>query len=158
MAGGIDESAKQILSGLDIKSPEAMCDQLLRRLSKQLQFVQGIVYIKDKKSKKFLPAATFALNDQNPEPFESGNGIVGQAVENKSLIRINDIPENYFDVSSGLGKAKPKHLLFVPVVFKNQCIALMELGSFRKPEENTEKLLQKLSEETGKILHNLTLK
>jgi len=151
----VDESVKQILSDLDVKSTKDFCDQLLRSLAKHLEFVQGILYIKEKKGRKFVPAGSFALNGKDPEPFENGDGIAGEATESKMILRINDIPEKYFEVSSGLGNARPKNLLFVPIVYRNQSIGLIEIGSFRKPEEITEKILHHVSEETGKILHNL---
>lgn len=151
----VEKSVKKILTGIDPKSTAELGDQLLRNLSKELDFVQGIMYIKEQKSKKFIPSGTYALNSQEPEPFIIGDGIAGEAAEGKTMIRITDIPENYFNASSGLGDSKPKHLLFVPVVYKNQCIALIEAGSFKKPDRQTEKVLYGLSVETGKTLHKL---
>ncbi len=149
----VQESVKKILTGIDPKTKEALSNQLLKKLSKQLEFVQGIMYAKEKKSKKFSPIGIFALTGKKPEPFNLGNNIAGQAAENKTMIRINDIPEKYFDTSSGLGNAKPKHLLFIPIVYKNQSIGLIEVGSFKKPDEKTEKILTQISVEAGELLY-----
>lgn len=149
----VEASAKKILSGIDPKTKEELSDQLLRKLSKQLEFVQGIMYAKEKKSRKFSPIGTFALTGNKPESFNLGSNIAGQAAENKTMIRINDIPEKYFDTSSGLGNAKPKHLLFIPIVYKNQSIGLIEAGSFKKPDEKTEKILTQISVKAGELLY-----
>lgn len=150
----IEGKAKELMTGIDSKSAAEFSDLLLRKISKKLDFVQGIIYVRNGKNKKFSPAGTFALPGKNPESFVSGNGIAGQATESKTMIRINDIPENYFDATSGLGNSKPKHLLFIPIVYKNQSIALIEVGSFKKPDETTEKILHNISKEAGKLLHN----
>lgn len=149
----VKESVKKILAGINSKSKEELSGQLLRKLSKKLEFVQGIMYVKEKKSRKFSPTGTFALTGNKPEPFTVGKNIAGQAAENKTMIRINDIPENYFDTSSGLGNAKPKHLLFIPIVYKNQSIGLIEAGFFKKPDEKTEEILNYISVEAGELLY-----
>ena len=100
-----------------------------------------------------VPSGSFAITGQEVDPFVIGEGIAGQAAEDKKPIRINDIPENYFDVSSGLGNSKPKHLMFIPIVYKNQTIALIEAGSFEKPDEKTELVLDKISIEAGKLVY-----
>lgn len=150
----VEDTVSQLLSRLNTKTMKELCNQFLRRLSKQLAFNQGIIYIKEKRSKKFMPEVTFALTGQKPESFVNGEGILGQAAENKTVIRITDIPEKYFDSLSGLGNAKPKNLLFIPLVYKNKCIALIEAGSFKKPDAKTEKILERLSVEAGQLIHN----
>ena len=149
----VEEIANQIISGLNPKNQGELGSQLIEQVSKQLNFVQGIVYIKEKKSKKYVPSGSFAITGQEVDPFVIGEGIAGQAAEDKKPIRINDIPENYFDVSSGLGNSKPKHLMFIPIVYKNQTIALIEAGSFEKPDEKTELVLDKISIEAGKLVY-----
>ena len=152
---GIEDTVIDILSDIKAGNIREFCDQLLKKTCRQLEFVQGICYTKEKKGKKFVPAGTYALGDKDPEPFESGDGFQGEAVESKIPIRINDIPEEYFDVSTGLGNGKPRNILFVPIIYRNQSIALIEAGTFRKPEEITEKILQLIAVKSGKILHDL---
>jgi hypothetical protein len=62
---------------------------------------------------------------------------------------IHDIPESYFNISSGLGNSKPRFLLLIPVLFKEECIAVIELATFKKPDDNTGRVLNKLSTELG---------
>ncbi len=66
---------------------------------------------------------------------------------------IYDIPENYFIVSSGLGSSQPRYLILAPVVFNDEPIAVLELAAFKKPDESTTRILDKVLSEVGQKLN-----
>ena len=66
---------------------------------------------------------------------------------------LHDIPEQYFTVESGLGSSKPRFLLITPLIFENECYGVIELSAFKKPDDLTDKIMQRLSAELGPILH-----
>ena len=51
-----------------------------------------------------------------------GDNLLGQAVQEKRLLLITDIPEAYLSVRSGLGEASPSHLVIAPVLFEQEVI------------------------------------
>lgn len=59
-----------------------------------------------------------------------GEGLVGACAVEKQLIYITDIPEDYVTVISGLGDAKPKCLLLVPLKLEDELLGVVELASF----------------------------
>jgi two-component system chemotaxis sensor kinase CheA len=65
------------------------------------------------------------------------------------MMILYDIPEDYFNVVSGLGSAKPRFLLVVPVISGEACIAVLELAAFKKPDAITGRLLQKVADALG---------
>jgi two-component system chemotaxis sensor kinase CheA len=65
------------------------------------------------------------------------------------MMILYDIPEQYFIVSSGLGTSQPRFLLIVPVLFNEESVAVLELAAFRKPDDLTGKILNKVSSELG---------
>jgi len=150
----INMFAELIKKASSEKDPVNLCNILLKGLTEHAEIVQGILYVKDKKGKKFNPTGSFALSENVPQPFLAGEGFAGQAISDRSPIRINDIPEIY-GVSSGLGRSRPRHLLFFPVYHNGSPLALLELGFFKKPDKDTETVLDIFSGEAGKLIHNI---
>ena len=87
--------------------------------------------------------------------FHLGEGIVGQCALEKSPIVISNIPDNYIEVSSGLGTAKPSFLYVVPILSSQEVIAVMEMATFKNLDPENFDLLINISESLGIILSNL---
>lgn len=62
--------------------------------------------------------------------YNIGEGLVGQAFEDKSTILINELSEGQFIVRSGAGEAPPKALLIVPAIVNDNAFAVIEIASF----------------------------
>lgn len=149
----IDKTAARISSGIKKAGDPKTSHKILASLARHMGFVQGILYIKKPGEDLFHAEGEFALTGEKPAPFRKGEGLAGQAAESKSTIILYDVPEQYFNIASGLGSSKPRFLLVVPVLFENECCGVIELAAFTKPDETTGKILQKVSAELGIILH-----
>src|SRR5690606_28984436 len=44
-----------------------------------------------------------------------GEGLVGQALQSRTLMHVKDVPEGYLPVSSSTGRAKPAELVILPI-------------------------------------------
>jgi putative methionine-R-sulfoxide reductase with GAF domain len=144
----IDKIAATVLSGMQgIRTENSFCNRVLTNLAREMGFVQGIFYIKDKKEDLFNPVGEYALTDRKPQPFKTGEGLPGQAAENRNLMVIYDVPEKYFVISSGLGSSHPSFLILLPVLSNTDTIAVLELASYKKPDEITKQVLNKISSE-----------
>jgi PAS domain S-box-containing protein len=75
-----------------------------------------------------------------------GEGLVGQAFLEKSLIWLNNLPETYLQIVSGLGNAPAKSVLIVPLELNNKVEGIIELASFRDFEEHEVELVKRLAE------------
>lgn len=145
-----------ILAGIPaVRSESGLCNKLLVNLSRELGFVQGVMYIRKKGEALFNPSGEYALTDRKPEPFKSGEGLSGQTAMNKAMSVLYDIPENYFKISSGLGSAQPRYLLLIPVVFNDESIAVLELAAFKKPDDFIAGVMDKVLSEVGQKLNKL---
>ena len=147
----IESHVEMILNAVKgTRSEVTLSNKILASLAKQLEFVQGILYLKDKESNVFMPKGTFALTGKDASPFKKGENLNGQVAESRRMMIVYDIPENYFEISSGLGASKPRYLLVVPIVTDSDCLGVMELAAFKKPDEKTSKILNRVSAELGK--------
>jgi two-component system, chemotaxis family, sensor kinase CheA len=93
----------------------------------------GVFYIKmgDGRTSRFSKIASFAGEGQDAGRMEflPGEGLIGQAVLEKQAQMIEDIPENYTLVSTGLGEVIPKCILIAPVLFEDEVVGIVELAS-----------------------------
>jgi hypothetical protein len=149
----IEKTVSRILTG--IKSGRSMKtgNKILGNLAKHLGFVQGILYIREQSGELYNPEGEFALTGQKPAPFRKGEGLAGQVAESKTPMVLYDIPEQYFTVESALGSSKPRFLLLTPLIFESECYGVIELSAFKKPDDLTGKIMERLSAELGPILH-----
>ena len=93
----------------------------------------AILYTKTGPDGTFVEKANFGLPDEfEPQPFSMGEGLNGQTAQNGKPMIIQEIPEEYFDVISGLGRTKPKFIYLLPIMKNEECVALIELASLHK--------------------------
>lgn len=83
-----------------------------------------------------------------------GQGMVGQCAVEKRVLRMNDLPQNYIRISSGLGFASASSLTVVPVLFEGKTIAVLELASMKPLQEQAMKLIEELTVIFGVSLHS----
>src|SRR2546423_7140460 len=64
--------------------------------------------------------------------FKRGEGLVGQAFLERIPIVVDNAPDDYVKIISGLGEGEPVNLIVLPVLFEDQVMAVIELGSVRQ--------------------------
>ncbi len=147
----IGEIVKKIIPGpQNLKTLKSFAEKLLSNISKEIEIVQALFYVKIKKSNLFTVAGEYSFTgDKKPKDFKVGETLPGQAAKNKEIMIINEIPDKYYAVESGLGKSLPKHIIIVPIINKNSSIAVMELGTFKEINETEQKVFKELSKKLG---------
>ena len=67
-----------------------------------------------------------------PIQYRIGQSLIGQVAKSKRAIVVDDIPQGYIRISSGLGEAQPANLAIMPILFEDQVLGVVELASFTK--------------------------
>ena len=84
-----------------------------------------------------------------------GQGIVGQCVVEKRKIEIDNLPQDYIRISSGMGSAPARSVLVLPLIFEGQVKGVLELASFEGFNPTHQALLEQLTESIGIVLHTI---
>ncbi|MDH6456013.1 MULTISPECIES: HAMP domain-containing protein [unclassified Streptomyces] len=74
-------------------------------------------------------------DEERPTRIPVGRSLVGQAARNRRSVTVEELPEGYVTISSGLGHAAPTALVVLPIVVEEQVLGVIELASvsrFRK--------------------------
>lgn len=139
---------------------EELAYQVTASLVKYLGADQGGLFIleEDKEGNRYLELkAAFAYNQRKylQKRLELGQSLVGQAVLEKDTLHLDKLPQDYLEISSGLGEATPKNLLIVPLVDHEETYGAIEIASFKKFEAYEIEFVQKVSENIASTIATL---
>jgi len=93
--------------------------------------------------------------DARGRQLELGEGLVGQCAIEKQKIVLQNLPDGYVRVASGLGHAPPRDILVLPVVFEGQVKGVMELASLDRFTPMHHAFLDQLTESIGIVLNTI---
>ena len=113
------------------KQPAELAQAIINHLAVYLNAQVGALYIAGEYGMNLRMASAYAadisINDFPVIAF--GEGIVGQCAAEKRSILLTDNPADSFSINTGFGKLLPKNILAYPVVFENNIVGVIELGS-----------------------------
>ena len=141
---------------------EAMSQKFISKLTDYIGVVQGGVFIineDDPEHVKYELAGAVAYNriKHMEKDFEIGIGLVGQCAYERAPIYLNEIPDNYMEITSGLGESNPKYVLLLPAIMNDKVYAVIELASFSKIDEYKINFLTKISDALSSTISMLKI-
>lgn len=145
-AGRTTISLESVKAALNTPGNREALNQCLQSVCKQINAGQGALYAtRENNGKRIVELhAGYALSmgESTVIQFEFGEGIVGQVAATGNTIFIDDVPEGYITVLSGLGKASPRFLMVVPVKDKDHVAGVLEIASFSRATEDERKFVE----------------
>jgi PAS domain S-box-containing protein len=113
------------------EQPEEFGRRLLSGLVPLVGGGCGMFHLLDEADGRYRAVSAYG-SERGPEDgeFAPGEGIAGQAVAERRVIVLRDIPPGYVRISSGLGEAPPRVLAVVPIVSQDRVPAAVEVASF----------------------------
>jgi methyl-accepting chemotaxis protein len=108
-------------------------------LVQYLKANQGGIFIRnndDENEVFFELQAAYAFNRRKyiDKTFKPGEGLVGTCAIEKERIYMTNIPDDYIEITSGLGGSNPKALLIVPMKIEEEVYGVIEIASFNSFE------------------------
>jgi putative methionine-R-sulfoxide reductase with GAF domain len=143
----IDDLAVQIVPKIDFsESIEDYTEKILLNLARQFNLVLGVFYLKNDKTSEFYHVSTYAwASETPPSSFIAGEGLNGQVAKNRIIMKVDNIPDGYIKVTSGLGTSSPRNLLIIPLLINKETIGIIEIASFMEFDRLTEWTIKYLS-------------
>jgi putative methionine-R-sulfoxide reductase with GAF domain len=136
------------------KTKEDILQSGLTAVCKQLEAGQGIIYMvtehDGKRKIELHNGYALTIGESTVISFEFGEGLIGQSAADAKTLYIDDIPEGYIKIISGLGSASPRYMIIVPMKKNENVIGIMEIVSFTTITEDQRKFI----EESAQLIAN----
>ncbi|WP_053368241.1 response regulator [Bacillus sp. FJAT-27245] len=133
---------------------ESLAEQLMANLAPAVGASLGAFYLMENQSLKKVGSYADGGGTAGRADIALREGLAGQCAVKKEAIYIEDIPEDYSVISTGLGEMKPKSLLIAPVLVKDETVAVIELASLKPFTEAERMLANKVFETLGMAVMN----
>jgi len=139
----------------------ALGDEIIKNLVWYLNSVQGGLFVIDDKSEteKYELVAAFAFDRKKylNKSFAKGEGLVGTCAAERDIIHLTEIPQEYIEITSGLGGSNPNALLLVPLIVEDEVLGVIELSSFNRYKPHEIELVKKLAQTIGSTIHSVNV-
>jgi len=145
--GNSSISLDAVKNSLDaVKNQKELLVNGLQAICKQIDAGQGAIYEateEDGKRKIELKGGyALSIGESTIIRYEFGEGLIGQSAANGKTLYVDDVPEGYIRIVSGLGSASPKFLLIVPIKTQERVLGVIEIASFTNLSEDQRKFVE----------------
>ncbi len=113
-----------------------LTDEIIAVLVMHLHSFHGGIYLLEKDeisgSEWIQLHASYAMDERlkAKSKLGMGEGLVGQVIKSGNCIHMENAPNSYISISSGLGEAPASHVLIVPLKYRGEVYGAVELASF----------------------------
>ncbi len=153
-AGGLSDVSLFRTGLQQAKGESEILQQGLNTLCQQVQAGQGALYrVKTANGRKIVElnyGFALTVGETSAPQFEWGDGLIGQAAANGKSLYVDEVPEGYIAIVSGLGVASPRYLLIVPMKKEEEVRGVVEFATFAPVNDaqrsRVEEMVQVLAE------------
>jgi len=117
-------------------SLEKLSQKVLSCMATELNVLVGRLFEADGDTLNYVSGYAFDASNGEKNHFKFGESLIGQCAVDKKMMVINDVPEGYISVSSGVGKAVPKRLIIFPLIHNEELKGVIELATFAEFDKN----------------------
>jgi len=130
------------------KTAAELTEQVLVFLAGYLGAKVGVFYLFDEREAMLKMAAGYAVDSHTcqKEQIALGEGLAGQAALERKMLCLKAAPPGYLRISSGLGEADPVSIVLLPLIYNDNLLGVLELGSFTTFSDNQLELLDQSKE------------
>jgi len=142
-----------------IKDMQEFSSIFINKITPLVEANLGVFYFNQKtelgSELRLYASYAYSKRKSVSDRFQLGEGLVGQCGLERKPIHLTQVPNDYLQISSGLGEASPKNIIVLPVVFENQLMAVFEIASFKELTSLHNQLLEQAASSLGIMIDNI---
>jgi len=155
-------TAFTLLLQQDFKSTKEMAYPAVKKIAEHVGVEQaGIFTLKEKDGKKYLlleAAYAYDKKKQLDTEVEIGESLAGKCAKEQKMIKIDDLPEGYTYISSGLGEDTPETLILLPLMYEKKLFGVLEIASLKRVPDYRINFLKIIGERIAAEISNINTK
>jgi PAS domain S-box-containing protein len=111
----------------------SLTQNILTYIADYLHAQVGVFFLGEGDKFKLVSSYAYQQRKNNYNEFKLGEGLIGQAALEKKTLIFSQVPEEHINLSihSGLGESKPHDILVLPLLYEEQVLGILELGTSR---------------------------
>lgn len=164
MAAAVQEHQERVesfnsLTSLLITSlrPQELLQKVLNKVVELTTSQAGMIYLTETRDgeKTLVPYVSYAVDLDALPSLRFGEGLPGQAALDQRLIHAKHIPADCkVNINFGLADAMPKEVAIFPVLYREEVLGVMLLGSVNRFDTNEVSLLEYITNQIAVVLEN----
>ncbi len=128
-----------------------LSSEFIIQLVKYLELNQGGIFLLNDGNENdnfFELTAAYAYDREKflKKRVELEEGYIGACFLEKETVYLKNIPDDYVQVTSGLGHATPKYLAIIPIKMEDDVLGVIELASFEEIPKYHASFVEKIAE------------
>lgn len=155
---GLAKFAEILRSDSDI---DKLSYNIITNLVKYLGANQGGIFIlnedNDEKYMELKGCYAFDRKKYVDKKILIGEGLVGQVWQEKLKVYMNDVPDTYANITSGLGGATPRSVLILPLTVNDEIFGIIEIASFNEIENYQIEFIERVGESIASSLGSVKI-
>lgn len=138
-----------------------LSDEIIKNLVWYLNAQVGGLFIlnedKENNEKTFDLTATFAYDRKRilNKSYHFAEGLIGACAAERNAIVLSEIPQEYIEITSGLGETNPNFLILIPLINEDEVMGVMEIASLKKFKDFEIEFLKDLAKSIASTLHTV---
>ena len=146
----------------DTNDLEELSHKVISNLVKYCGVVQGALFIinGEEDNDRHLEMTSCYAYDRHKFPdkrVDLGEGLLGATVMERETTYMTDVPQNYVNISSGLGHSTPNALLMVPLQVNEEVYGAIELADFHGMEQYVIEFVEKVAASVASTISNVKI-
>lgn len=138
-----------------------LSDTLIKNLVWYLKASVGGVFVKNEMegSVTLDLVSAFAYDRKRfiEKSYQLGSGLVGTCAIEKETIYLIEVPQDYLEVTSGLGGINPNVLLLIPLKIEGEVLGVIEIASLQRFQKYEIEFAEKLAESIASTLRTVRI-
>ncbi|MDA3890859.1 MAG: GAF domain-containing protein [Salinivirgaceae bacterium] len=138
-----------------------LCNRIMQGLVDYLDIPMGALFVAEKQDNEITleAKATVAYSRIKVlnKKIKLSEGLIGRCAFERLPIYLTEIPQDYIEITSGLGTANPSNILLVPLISENEVFGVIEIASFNEIEAHKIAFTEKLAESIASTLSTVQI-